>query len=296
MKWHRLNDPDPVIPGTEYTDLNKAPFAMHTYDGVEYLPPPADRYVVVGGWDTPRTYALDPDHPEQWEVYADHGTGRTGDICAYDPIAGTALAQHADHGRQAQSVGPPGPSAGRCGASTSPEPSYYETADVDFKRRLMVSCGKGKVKTWALQPTPGKIVSQEIQTTGDVDIFKRPSPGFCYVPLLDKFVAWDNGADVYTLDMDKLQWTKHPAAATNQVTPGPPDQWGTFGRFRYVPSKNIFVLCNATNQNVFLYRLTADQPNVITGVEATLTSPTIETDLPTAVLSSRSDLRRRQPT
>ena len=87
LKWHRLNDPDPVIPGTEYTDLNKAPFAMHTYDGVEYLPPPVDRYVVVGGWNTPLTYALDPDHPDHWEVYPGHGTGRTGDICGYDPVA-----------------------------------------------------------------------------------------------------------------------------------------------------------------------------------------------------------------
>ena len=81
LKWHRLNDPDPVIPGTEYTEADVAPFAMHTYDGVEYLPPPVDRYVVIGGWGTRRTYALDPDRPGRWEVYADHGTGRTGDIC-----------------------------------------------------------------------------------------------------------------------------------------------------------------------------------------------------------------------
>ena len=43
LKWHRLNDPDPVIPGTEYTDLNVAPFAIHTYDGVEYCPPQTGR-------------------------------------------------------------------------------------------------------------------------------------------------------------------------------------------------------------------------------------------------------------
>ncbi len=88
LKWRRLNDPDPVIPGTEYTDLNKAPFAMHTYDGLDYLPPPVDRYVVVGGWNTPRTYALNPDEPDHWEVHPDHGTGRTGDISAVDPVSG----------------------------------------------------------------------------------------------------------------------------------------------------------------------------------------------------------------
>ena len=270
LKWHRLNDPDPVIPGTEYTDLNKAPFAMHTYDGVEYLPPPTDRYVVVGGWGTPRTYALDPSHPDHWEVYADHGTGRTGDICAYDPIADLLwLSTPTTAGKLSQWN--PLTHHWTLRASTSPEPSYYETADVDFKRRLMVSCGKGKVKAWKLAPIPQNIIEEEITTTGDTEILSRCSPGFCYVPPLDKFVAWDRGADVYTLDMDTRKWTRHPPAPTNTVTPGPPDQWGTFGRFRYVPSMNVFVLCNSTKQNVFIYRLTADRPNVITGVKVTRT-------------------------
>ncbi|MGA2035703.1 MAG: hypothetical protein ABSG68_25930, partial [Thermoguttaceae bacterium] len=71
MKWRRLNDPYPIVKG-ESTDPKLAPFAMHTYDGVEYIPPPFDRYVVVGGWDTPDTYALDPDRPDRWEVYPGH--------------------------------------------------------------------------------------------------------------------------------------------------------------------------------------------------------------------------------
>ncbi len=80
LKWRRINDPDPVIPGTEYTDLNKAPFAMHTYDGVQYLPPPVDRYIVIGGWGTPRTYALDPDHPDHWEVFAAFQRGFSSEV------------------------------------------------------------------------------------------------------------------------------------------------------------------------------------------------------------------------
>ncbi|MEN3293595.1 MAG: hypothetical protein V7642_2848, partial [Burkholderiales bacterium] len=30
--------------------------------------------------------------------------------------------------------------------------------------------------------------------------------------------------------------------------------WGTYGRFRYSPSRNVFVLVNDTNQNVFIYK------------------------------------------
>src|SRR6185436_1420746 len=32
---------------------------------------------------------------------------------------------------------------------------------------------------------------------------------------------------------------------------------GTFGRFRYVPSRNVFIVVNAIDANVFLYRYTA---------------------------------------
>jgi hypothetical protein len=287
MKWHRLNDPDPVIPGTEYTDLNKAPFAMHTYDGVEYLPPPTDRYVVVGGWGTPRTYALDPDRPDRWEVYADHGTGRTGDISAVDPVTGLLwLSTPITAGKLSQ--WDPLTHRWTLRLNDSPEASYYETADVDSKRRLLVACGRGKVKTWGLEPIPRRVPFNFLKTMGDTDIVASNSPGFCYVPLIDKFVAWVKGVDVYTLDMDSGKWTKHLPAPTNKVTPGPPDQWGTFGRFRYIASRNLFILYNAVNQNVFIYRLTADQPNVITGVEAKLIRNTVETYIPAATISVRA--------
>ena len=287
LKWRRLNDPDPVIPGTEYTDLNKAPFAMHTYDGVEYLPPPVDRYVVVGGWGTPRTYALNPDQPDRWEVYADHGTEVLGDITAVDPVSGLLwLSTPTTAGKLSQ--WDPLAHKWTLRVNSSPDPTYYETADDETKRHLLESCGKGKVKTWQLKPIPARIEYQEIQTSGDSEIIDNPSPGFCYAPLIDKFVAWANGPDVYTLDMDTKKWTKHLPAASNKVIPGSADQWGTFGRFRYVASKNVFVLYNAVKQNVFVYRLTADQPNVITGVAAKIAKPSVETNIPAAAITAQA--------
>ncbi len=278
LKWHRLNNPDPVIPGTEYTDAEKAPFAMHTYDGVEYLPPPVDRYVVIGGWGTERTYALNPDRPDRWEVYPFHNTGRTGDLCAYDPVGGRLwLSTPTTAGKLSQ--WDPLEHHWTLRRADSPEASYYETADVDWRRRLLVACGRGKLKTWKLTDIPGRIDFQLLPTSGDTAVMERASPGFCYVPPLDRFVAWASGADVYTLDLDARRWTRHPPAASNRVTPGPPDQWGTFGRFRYVPSRNIFILYNAVNQNVFLYRLTADRPNVITGVEARPLRKSLEAEI-----------------
>lgn len=299
LKWRRLTDPDPVIPGTEYTDLNVSPFAMHTYDGVEYLPPPIDRYVIIGGWNTPRTYALDPDHPKHWEVYADHGTGRTGDYCAYDPTRQLLwLNTPSTQGKLSQ--WDPFTHQWTLRLHATPEPSYYETADIDFHRRLLVSCGRGKLKVTPLAAIPAVMSCRLTPTSGDRDVAEAPSPGFCYVPVLDKFVAWANGADVYTLDADTWHWTKHPPAASNHVVPGPAQQWGTFGRFRYVPSHNLFILCSSVKQNVFLYRLTGDKPNPIVGVEASAARKQIEQSIPAAAISvhavyadgSRKDVTR----
>ncbi|HZZ72485.1 MAG TPA: Ig-like domain-containing protein [Pirellulales bacterium] len=285
LKWHRLNDPNPVIPGTEYTDLNVAPFAMHTYDGVQYIPPPADRYVVVGGWGTPRTYALNPARPDRWEVYPDHGTGRTGDLSAVDPNTGLLwLSTPISAGKLSQWD----PIAHRwtLRRNDSPNPSYYETADIDSKRSRLVSCGRGKVKCWTLRPIPEPVDFAEWKTTGDTAVIDAPSPGFCYVAALDRFVAWANGADVYLLDPETKVWTKQPAAATNRVVPGPADQWGTFGRFRYSPAKNVFVLYNAVTQNVYLYRLSDQHPNPITGVTAKRVATHAETGIARAALQA----------
>ena len=284
LKWHRLTDPDPVIPGTEYTDFNKSPFAMHTYDGVEYLPPPVDRYVVIGGWNTPRTYALDPDHPRHWEIYADHGTGRTGDYCAYDPI-GQLLWLNTPITAGKLSQWDPLSHRWTLRLASSPEPSYYETADIDFHRRLLVACGRGKLTVTRLAEIPAVMTCRVVQASGDKEVADAPSPGFCFVPSIDEFVAWANGPDVYTLNADTWRWTRHPPAATNRVVPGPAQQWGTFGRFRYVPSRNLFILCNGVKQNVYLYRLTADKPNPITGVRAKTVRESVELSIPAAAVS-----------
>ena len=284
LKWRRLTDPYPIVKG-ESTDPKLAPFAMHTYDGVEYIPPPFDRYVVVGGWDTPDTYALDPDQPNRWEVYRGHGTGRTGDICGYDPVH-QRLWFNTPGTDGMLSQWDPLKHQWTLRANYSMEHmDYSTTGDIDYKRRLFVAAGNHKVYAWPLKPIPGVIAGGKIKTSGDTEILARGSPGFCYAPLCDKFVAWSSGADVYTLDMDTKVWTRHPPASSNKVIPGKPDQWGTFGRFRYVASRNVFILCNSVSQNVFFYRLTADKPNVITAVKAKLVKGAVDSDIPTTAIS-----------
>jgi hypothetical protein len=41
------------------------------------------------------------------------------------------------------------------------------------------------------------------------------------------------------------------------VTPTSKEPNGTYGRFRYIPSKNVFIAVNRTSENVYFYRLTS---------------------------------------
>jgi hypothetical protein len=284
MKWRRLTDPYPVVKG-EATDPKTSPSAIHTYDGVEYLPPPVDRYVVVGGWSCPDTYALNPDRPDRWEAYPGHGTGRTGDICGYDPVRQLLWFNTPGTDGMLSQWDPLGHHWTLRATYSMEHMDYNTTGDIDCKRGLFVAAGNHKVYAWPVKPIPGVIAGGKIKTTGDTEILECGSPGFCYAPLCDKFVAWRSGADVYTLDMDTKVWTRHPPAASNKVIPGKPDQWGTFGRFRYVASRNVFVLYNSVSQNVFFYRLTADKPNVITAVKAKLIKAAVDSDIPAAAIS-----------
>jgi hypothetical protein len=283
MAWRRLTDPYPVVAG-ESTDPTTSPSAIHTYDGVEYIPPPFDRYVVVGGWGSPDTYALDPDHADHWEAYPEHRTQRTGDISGWDPIRQLLWFDTPINSGTLSQWDPLTHVWTLRGRDTMDHMDYHTTGDIDARHGVFAAVGNGHVYAWQLSGIPGAITGGKVTTTGATEILERPSPGFCYDPLLDAFVAWGSGADVYTLDVAARAWTRHPPAATSTVVPGKPDQWGTFGRFRYVPSHNVFILCNSVSQNVFFYRLSGERPEVITAVTATATRPAIDSDVPVAGL------------
>jgi hypothetical protein len=142
-------------------------------------------------------------------------------------------------------------------ASHVKEPSgwftYSHTADIDVKRRKMVAIGGDEVVVWDLtQPATAPI---RLVTTGATTIQKTANPGVSYDPVSDRIVAWSGLADIYTLDLETSEWKVHAPAATNTVVPTAAAANGTYGRFRYVPSRNVFVVVNAIDQNVFFYKL-----------------------------------------
>ncbi|NND64701.1 MAG: hypothetical protein HKM24_01945 [Gammaproteobacteria bacterium] len=87
--------------------------------------------------------------------------------------------------------------------------------------------------------------------------FHDQRPGLTYDSATDQYVLWKGGSNVYTIDPETFQDAAVSAAPTNTVTPTAPNPQGTYGRFRYVPTKNVFILVNATNENVYFYKLSA---------------------------------------
>lgn len=281
LRWERLNEPTRNVGGSDncfYTD--GSPKSRHTYDQIEYLPA-IDKFVAFGcsspypqsrtyddvvafdfetlqwsrlastaGTDYGATSAVDPTTGHAWY----HGAGSYGHLREYDPIANTWTR------RSASGVWI----------------DYELTGALDPVKRRYIAVGMGLFWEWNMDGGPNsnpvRITTSGPRTAQNVD-----SPGLEYDPVIKKFVAWGGGASVYTIDLDTHTWTEVPPAPTNTVVPTRPNPRGTFGRFRYIPSRNAYILVNATNENVYFYKLSAGagvtQPQVSLKASQTQVGP-----------------------
>lgn len=91
----------------------------------------------------------------------------------------------------------------------------------------------------------------EIATNGTAPIGLGSRPGFAYVDRRDQFFAWGGGRDVYAFNPATATWSRLAATGDD---PGIQQKWGTYGRFRYSPTRGVFVLVNDVGQNVYIYK------------------------------------------
>ena len=261
LRWERVTEPssfDAVANGRAWRDgdvkmPDGTPVTAHTFDGIAYLPN-VDKFLVFGAFTfesgksaaewlfdpAARTWTrLDLKDDNLISVY-DPVTGHVflrnnHRMVEFDPVAGTSITR----------------------VSGSWNWPHHRTAAIDPVRHLLVAVGEGQVLAYDLKnpKTRWDDDTTERLTSGDTDGIAGNGPGFEWDPKIDKFVAWKGGGDVYTLDPTTWVWTKIPPAPGNAVVPPEGDPNGTYGRFRYIPSKDLFIVVDSVDEDVYLYRL-----------------------------------------
>ncbi len=136
----------------------------------------------------------------------------------------------------------------------------YATPAIDTARNKMLVLGGSGTQAmyWDLNPsTPvyqNLLNNSTFTGSGGLELANSSQMGLDYDPVNDNYIAWTGGKTVYLIDAQTLSVTK--TTPPGSASPGSPSSNGTYGRFRYAPSIGAFVLANATNRNVFVYKPT----------------------------------------
>jgi hypothetical protein len=257
LKWTRLNEPssfggDPNNTSNIRVHGDGAPVSRHTYIALQYIPQIDRFYVGSAGalWRVahgdPGTYLFDFD-TLRWTSKAETPVGGIGSASAVGPDG--RVWQMEQYGRWLAVFD--------SGANTWTKVASYSwigferTAEVDHSRNIYALVGMGETLVCDLNNTGAGI--KKIYPTGPTNIQGAGCPGLAYVPRRGQIFGWAGGAAVYALDLGSNTWTKFDT--TGSVSPGQAQSNGTYGRFRYIPSKDMFVVVNGPRSNVFVYRV-----------------------------------------
>ncbi len=260
LAWTRAWGPSEgidTIPGEcSATYPDGQPSSRHTYDGIQFSPDTGMLWASGGfrfcgntGSDQ-RTWLFDPAAPGGgWIGGADALEGHGTPTSAYDPTSGWIYYQGAND-LQAYD-----PSTDVYTWVATVDGGWWMSATsvIDPVDDLMISVGDDIVRVWDLDTMT---VTLEQPTTGGEILVGAGPAGLQWDPLLQRPVLWVGGTSVYSLDVATWEWFEHVAADDNAVTPTAPNGTGTYGRFRYMPSRNAYILVNATDENVFFYKAT----------------------------------------
>ncbi len=122
------------------------------------------------------------------------------------------------------------------------------TAAVDPARKLYFCVGNGSFSKIGLS---GSHKATTLAGKGCEGLVAAGGPGFEFDSSQNRFVGWAGGGTVYIYDPDSDSCATKIFAGD----PGPQQRNGTFGRFRYFPTLNLFALVNDWKQDAYALRL-----------------------------------------
>jgi hypothetical protein len=276
--WRRLSNPSsPPANDTSYASDGR-PVSRHTYNLIDYMPAPYNKMVscAIGsgyssgsGWGamdfydftingmTGQPWTRGPTPPSnRWTFNA---------FCAYNPV--TRKLWYQDTGNGQSRLQQYDPETNQWTSHATFNPDSEPTPAIDTRRNLLVSTGNlnGTILYDLNSPNSAPI---RLTTTGPKGVENGKFPGFQYDPVNDRFLGWDGGSTVYSLAIPANPktgtwvWSTISLDPGNTVTPtgvaGPKIvgyETGTYGRFRYVPAHQGVIVVNATDENVYFFKV-----------------------------------------
>jgi len=259
LGWERLTEPTPGSYPRNRDPLGDGnPASRHTYSGLDFIVH-ADRFFGQGGsraddgGETRLTWTFDA-NTKQWTNRQPTGSAYPGAghaynlSCAYDPVS-KKIYMRDPYNLYAYDYDANSWTGLKSWAHTWNE----QSATVDPSRRLYFTLGTGEFQVWNIDQKQD--VTSQWSTTGGSAIISALAPGLAYDPRADALVAWAGGGP-YVLDLSSKTWTRKSSANV----PASQISFGTYGRFRYAPEYNVFVLANGVDQDVYIYKHTAGGP------------------------------------
>jgi protein-disulfide isomerase len=273
----RLTDPTPPdFANFPQANQDGTPVARHTYNDLAYLPN-SDRMFSFEGATSPNgsggghTWTLDlAQGPPVWH-WMDPVSGFnplsqygsvTGASCAYDPNTDTVICNWGSDYQFLRYAPNTNTWTKLTGYSESIIP-IVATPVIDPIRKLLIYIGNNGSGAFAVSAidistgTNWAVQDWTPQVTGCGGMSVN-WPGVAYDSATGMIVGWPNsGNSVYIFNPD----TK---SCTTQTFPnGPADttyisHTGTFGRFAYFPSLDVFAVVNAADNDAYVLRLDSD--------------------------------------
>jgi hypothetical protein len=241
------------------------PVSRHTYDGLAFMRH-LGQVFMFGGATAPNGYSVN----STWWFDTASGVWRAKDnappsgvghyymASAYDPVTRMVYV------RNESAFFSYDPDADRWsgpivdfGRSPRMKTYNYRRAVVLPAQRLFLAAGGVLEKSAAPDVFIYHLDSQHEVTAdypmrGDTSVISVPAPGLDADLRTGSLVAWSGGAPAI---MDPATWSWRRGSAR-----GAPAQAvvnGTFGRFRYIPYLNVFILVNRADEDVHFYKLTS---------------------------------------
>jgi hypothetical protein len=264
LSWQRLTDPSPVHPPNRTIEAlpDGRPASRHTYGGVSFLPT-VDKVFVTGGslWGDGggSRGAWTFDVPSRtWERRADAPGSQVTAMTTYDPVTKLVFSL-IQNGRLVAYDPAKNSWSERGSAGTWAEYDPARTMVLHPGRRTLLVVGGGKTTMFDISRSYASV--QPLSTTGGDPIVNAQGPGLVYDPVTDRIVGWAGGGDVYSLDLASRVWTRQPPASP--AVPGPAPNQGTYGKWQYIPSKNVFIAATRIDESVWLYRLSEQRRSAV---------------------------------